>query len=132
MFLPFVQQNSTLLKIFELAKRAVNFNLIVTPPLVGSQVVRVRGLMAAQLTKISHSFVHLLFVKLQHPPCSCFDVALITIILRCIVFAFQVHHQHVIFWTHVFAVGTLDQISRVPSLVHLQTRKPFGGIVIKL
>ena len=125
MFLPLMQQNPTLLKIFEFAKSAVYFNLIMTSPLVGPQVVGVCGLVAAQLTEIPHSFVHLLFVKLQHSPGSCFRVTLITSILGCIVLALQVHHQHVIFWTHVFTVGTLDQITRVPSLVNLKAGKPF-------
>ena len=119
MFLPLMQQHAALLKIFEFAKSAVYFNLVVTSPLVGPQVVGVCCLVTAQLTEIPHSFVHLLFVKLQHSPGSCFRVTLITIIFGCVVFAFQVHHQHVIFWTHVFAVGTLDQITRVPSLVNL-------------
>ena len=125
MLLPFVQQNTTLLKIFEFAKSAVYFNPVVTSPLVGPQVVGVCCLVTAQLTEIPHSFVHLLFVKLQHSPRSCFHVTFITVILGCIVLALQVHHQHVIFWTHVFAVGTLDQIPRVTSLVNLQTGKPF-------
>ena len=73
--------------------------------------------------------MHLLFVKLQHSFCSCFCVTLVTIVFSYIVFTLQVLHKHVIFRTHVFAVGTLNEIPRVSPLVNLQTWEPLRRII---